>query len=488
MPSPHDTRPSDPIGRRGFLAGTAAAAVAAIATPARAAEPPGSGRLRIEGVTTTPTLHRYRTPYKFGGVPVDRATVLDVTIDVVGADGRRVTGFGSMPLGNVWSFPARDLPYDTTLGAMDSLADRIAKILRDCEAVAHPLELARLLEPEFERAAAEESRARNLAVPIPKLAVLVTASPFDAALHDACGKLLGRSSYRTLTPDCIGHDLSRYLGPDFTGVNLQTVLRDRPLDTIPLFHSVGGADPVLPSDATTAPDDGLPRTLADWIRTDGLTHLKIKLQGESLDWDIDRTLAVDRVARETRPDVAWNYCVDFNERCPNVAYALEFLAKVKEGSRACFESILYVEQPTARDLDAVPRNDMHAAAKLRPVVVDESLVDLESLLKARDLGYSGVALKACKGQSHAMLMAAAARHYQMFLTVQDLTCPGAALVHSAGIAAWVPGVAGLEANARQYMPEANRPWAERFPGLFRITDGRLHTGFLADAVGLGAVP
>ena len=48
---------------------------------------------------------------------------------------------------------------------------------------------------------------------------------------------------------------------------------------------------------------------------------------------------------------------------------------------------------------------MHEAAKLRPVVIDESLIDLESLLLAREMGYTGVALKACKGQSQAMLMA-----------------------------------------------------------------------------------
>ena len=56
-----------------------------------------------------------------------------------------------------------------------------------------------------------------------------------------------------------------------------------------------------------------------------------------------------------------------------------------------------------------------------------------------------------------MLMAAASQKYKMFLTVQDLTCPGASLIHSLGIAAHVPGVAGLEANARQYMPAANAP-------------------------------
>ena len=70
---------------------------------------------------------------------------------------------------------------------------------------------------------------------------------------------------------------------------------------------------------------------------------------------------------------------------------------------------------------------MHEASKLLPVVIDESLLDLESLLLARDMGYTGVALKACKGQTQSLLMAAAAQKYGMFLCVQDLTCPGASL-------------------------------------------------------------
>ena len=75
---------------------------------------------------------------------------------------------------------------------------------------------------------------------------------------------------------------------------------------------------------------------------------------------------------------------------------------------------------------------------------------------AREMGYTGAALKACKGQSQALLMAAAAQKYKMFLCVQDLTCPGASLIHSAGLAAHVPGVAAIEANARQYVPAANK--------------------------------
>ena len=51
----------------------------------------------------------------------------------------------------------------------------------------------------------------------------------------------------------------------------------------------------------------------------------------------------------------WYYCVDFNERCPNVGYLLEFLRKVKEKTPRGFERIQYIEQPTARDLKATGR-------------------------------------------------------------------------------------------------------------------------------------
>src|SRR5258708_26661405 len=121
---------------------------------------------------------------------------------------------------------------------------------------------------------------------------------------------------------------------------------------------------------------------------------------------------------------------------------------------------------------------MHEAAKLRPVVIDESLIDLESLHLARELGYTGAALKACKGQSPTLLLAAAAQHYGMFLCVQDLTCPGASLIHSAGLAAHLPRGAPIESNARQYCPAAHEPGAGRFPGMFRIRHPTMENGVL----------
>ena len=470
------------LTRREFV-GTAALAAGPLLRLGRS-EP---GGIRVREVNCAFEEFRYRAPYKFGGVPVDRVTLLNVTCTVETGDGRAVRGYGSMPLGNVWSFPSREMPYAVTLGAMTTLAPRLARITAACAERAHPIELHHQLLPQYLRAAADVSRDLRLAAPIPTLCTLVTASPFDAALHDAYGKAHGQSCYRLLSPAHLGHDLSRYLNDDFKGQDLQAYLLATPRPQVALFHSVGGADPITDADVTERIGDGLPETLPEWIRFNGLTHIKIKLQGEALAWDIARTVTIDRVARETRPDTAWKYCADFNERCPDVAYVLEYLRAVKEQTPRGFDSILYVEQPTARDLAAHRQNVVHEANRLRPVVIDESLTDLDSLLLAREMGYTGVALKACKGQSHAVLMAAAAQRYRMFLTVQDLTCPGASLVHSAGIAAHVPGVSGIEANSRQYVPAANEAWAPRFPGLFTVTDGTLHTGAL-DGPGLGAVP
>jgi L-alanine-DL-glutamate epimerase-like enolase superfamily enzyme len=285
------------------------------------------------------------------------------------------------------------------------------------------------------------------------------------------------------------HDLGHYLGPQFRGEWLSQYLSKEPKQALPLYHLVGALDPLESADVREPISDGRPETLAEWIRWEGLTHLKIKLNGDDLPWDLERVLAVDKVATQAQRQLgveSWFYSTDFNERCPNVGYLLEFLRRLQEANRPAFDRIQYIEQPTNRDLAADRTNTMHEAARLRPVVIDESLIDLESLFLARDMGYTGAALKACKGQTQSLLLAAAAQKLGMFLYVQDLTCPGASLIHSAGLAAHVPPVAGIEANARQYVPVANLPWEQRFPGIFRIADGTMKTGILR-GMGLGAV-
>jgi L-alanine-DL-glutamate epimerase-like enolase superfamily enzyme len=445
--------------------------------------------IRIAEVSYEFEDFHYRMPIKFGGVATDRVAILNVDCVVTTVGGKSAKGFGSMPFGNVWSFPSRVLSFDDTLGAMKKLAEPLARITAEYREAGHPIDLTWAFEPIYFEAAADLGQLLNLPEPIPPLCTLVVASAFDAALHDAFGKVHGLNCYHTYGPDFMTHDLGHYLGSEFKGEYLDRYVTKEPKPRMPLYHLIGALDPLEAADVKKPIGDGLPETLPEWIRYNGLTHLKIKLNGDDQGWDVDRVVRVDRVADETqrqRGIERWYYSLDFNERCPSVGYLLEFLARVKERSPSGFERIQYIEQPTGRDLKANRANVMHEASRIRPVVIDESLLDLESLLLAREMGYTGAALKACKGQSQSLLMAAAAQKYGMFLCVQDLTCPGASLIQSASLAAHVPGVAAIEANSRQYVPAANKPWEQRFPGIFRITDGTMDTGVLTGP-GLGAV-
>ncbi|MDX2151257.1 MAG: enolase C-terminal domain-like protein [Bryobacteraceae bacterium] len=469
------------LSRRSFLAS------AALARPFHVLAGPAPTDSRLEEVRHEYEDFLYRTPIKFGGTVVDRVTLLNVHVTVSNPQGKRAQGFGSMPLGNVWSWPTRSLRYDETLAAMKALAEKLTPLTRGYREYGHPVDINVALEPEYLKMAAEVSR--RWSEPIPKLCTLVVASPFDAAIHDAYGKLHGVNCFSTYGPEFLRHDLGHYLGAEFTGDRLDRYVTKRAKPAMPLYHLVGAVDPITAEDIKQRLNDGLPETVPEWIERDGLTNIKIKLNGDDLKWDVERVVRVDRIAAETQKKrglAKWVYSLDFNERCPNIGYLMDFVRQVKEKTPEGFRRVQYIEQPTGRDLTKNRENVMHEAAKLLPVVIDESLTELESLHLAREMGYSGAALKACKGQTQALLMGAAIQKYKMFLCVQDLTCPGASLIHSASLAAHLPSVAAIEANSRQYVPAANKGWDEKFPGVFTIRGGVMNTRLL-DGKGLGAV-
>lgn len=448
---------------------------------------PKPSDIRILNVELDFEAYPYRTPLKFGGVVTTHCKLMNVTVDVENGAGARASGFGSMPLGNAWSFPSQTVGFDDSMQAMVRLGERMAAFTRTYVDSGHPVDMMEDLESRFLDLAAETGADLDLAEPIPKLCTLVTASPIDAALHDAFGKANRINAYDGLSDRWMNHDLARYLNEDFSGEYLDRYTLRNPTPRMPLYHLVGALDPLTDADVDQRLDDGLPETLSEWIRADGLTHLKIKLNGDDLAWDVARVCDIHAVTSRTQAERSvsdWAYSLDFNEQCRDVGYLLDFLAQMEEKSGGALERVAYIEQPTARDLRANPENRMHEAARIRPVVIDESLEDFESLLLARDLGYSGVALKTCKGQSQALLMGAAAEKYGMFLCVQDLTCPGASFLHSAGLAARVPSVTAIEGNARQYCPDANGIWADLFPEAFDITEGSVETSRLT-GIGLG---
>ena len=442
--------------------------------------------IQLTAVRCSTQQFDYRSPMKFGGRVVRDVVLFDVTVEVRTRDGRTGCGVGSMTMGNIWAWPGGQTDPALSLETMIRFGEEVVRESNNFKEFGHPLELMH----EFSQwyvPLAEKVGANCQTEPIPRLAQLVAASPFDAAVFDAYGRTLGQNVYNLLSKEYCNHDLGFYLGDDFKGEYLDRYTLRKPKDRMPLYHLVGALDPLTSADVAEPLNDGLPEHFGQWIPFNGLTHIKIKLNGDDLDWDVNRVLAIDLVCEEEqakRGCTTWVYSADFNERCPDVEYVLGFLRRIEEKSPAAIRRLQYVEQPTNRNLRAFPENKMHRAAAIKPVVIDESLVDFESLLLSREMGYSGVALKACKGQSEALLMGAAAQKYDMFLCVQDLTCVGASFLHSATLSAMIPTVMGIEGNGRQYCPAANVGWDKKYPSMFVVEDGTLGTDVL-NGVGLG---
>lgn len=487
-------QPSVNSARRRFLkSAVSAAALWPLTMKPRLTIAASAGKpsdIRVKELRTEYESFPVRRIYEYGGrKSASREWIMNVHATVETVSGGVAQGFGSMTMGVEWGFPSKTIPFETRFDAMKSLAARIEKITTGYGKPGHPIDINFTLQPEYLKAASEVSKEMHLSKAIPKLCTLVTASPFDAALHDAFGKAHHLNCYLTYGPEFMSHDLAYYLSPDFKGEYPSQYLLRKPKPWLWCNNSVGAGDPILPSQVKHWLHDGLPNTLAGWITADKLTHLKIKLNGNNLEADTHRVLLIDRVATETENRLGvkhWYYSLDFNEQCPNVDYLLEFLRRIKAASPGGYDRITFLEQPESRDLIANPSQMLFKASKLKPVVMDEALTGFDALLRGRTIGYTGVALKACKGQSESMLLNAAAQKFKMYMTAQDLTCPGASLIQSAGIAAHVPQIDTLESNAREYVPAANRGWSEKFPGLFEVRDGKLHTGQLT-GLGLGAV-
>ena len=450
----------------------------------------GSGKptdIRVLDVVVAFEPVSFRAPLKFGGRVVDHTYLINARAEVESRTGKKASGFGSMPVGNVWAWPSTDVEPADSETAMKAYAEKFADLFRSYPEFAHPLEIQYEVGAEFHHQAKKVSERLELSEPLPELAQLVSTSPIDAALHDAFGRIHRANSFDLLSSEYCNRDLSYFLDEQFQDEYLDQYTLREPTPTLPLYHLVGALDPLTDADVTERPDDDLPVTLGEWIAADGLTHLKIKLAGDNLDWDVDRVLAIESVTAEaqaSRGCAEWFCSCDFNEKCDSADYVIEFLNRVKDKTAAAYDRIQYIEQPTSRDLEAASAAKMHDVAKLKPVVIDEALVDYEALLKCRELGYSGVALKACKGQTESLFAAAAAQKFDMFLCVQDLTCPGASFLHSCSLASRIPGIAAVEGNGRQYCPGPNAKWAGRYPEIFDITNGTVSPSRLKDH-GLG---
>lgn len=421
---------------------------------------------------------------KFGGRVVEDVCVLRTEVTVTRAGTKKKhKGIGEMTMGNAWAWPSR-IPGKITLKLMLELADRLVARVQGAGLGGDPLQISRQIAELRESVTQEMVAEFKIAESIPKLAAMVASSPLDAAIHDAYGRALGVNSFQCMTADYLNEDLGAYLGSEFSGKYPGDYLSSAPKSTMPLYHLVGALDPLSSADISQRLNDGYPETLEEWLQTDGISHLKIKLAGNNIDWDVGRIVEVTRICESVASERNWKLSFDFNEQCPNEDYVLDLLERIERLSRPSFDRLQYIEQPTPRDLTQRTEMTVHRIARLRPVVIDESLTGPESLKLARQRGYTGIALKACKGQSESLIMAAAGAEYKMFTCVQDLTCIGGSFLHSAAIAGHIPTVSAIEGNGRQYCPAGNEAYMKQYAPMFRVRYGTVPTELL-DGPGLG---
>jgi L-alanine-DL-glutamate epimerase-like enolase superfamily enzyme len=268
---------------------------------------------------------------------------------------------------------------------------------------------------------------------------------------------------------------------DFRGKYPADFLVLSPSRTLPVWHLVGGLDPLQPGDLTgREPEDGYPVLLGDWIDRDGLTCLKVKLRGDDAAWDYDRLARVGRLGLARGVS---HLSADFNCTVREPAYVNDILDRLARDEPTVLAAILYVEQPFPYELEQHPI-DVRSVSARKPLFMDESAHDWRLVRLGRSLGWAGVALKTCKTQTGAILSLCWARAHGMSLMVQDLTNPMLAQIPHVLLAAHADTIMGVESNAMQFYPEASSLESQIHPGLYTRRGGVLDLSTI-DGSGFG---
>ncbi|MGC6567665.1 MAG: enolase C-terminal domain-like protein [Akkermansiaceae bacterium] len=423
-----------------------------------------------------------RVPLKFGDQTLTEVSCARVAIHVEG-DGKKATGWAETPLSVAWVWPS-SLGYREREDRLKGFCEVLRDDLTAHGETGHPFVIGhRYIEDRLHDRLDDENAGKEEITHMPHLAGLVCLSAFDLALYDAFGKLHGVKAFECLDQSWLGdQDLSHFLEPKerFVGKYPADYFVE-PASVMPVWHLVGGLDPIDESELTGGePDDGYPVLLRDWIRRDGLDCLKIKLRGNDLEWDYQRLLAVGRISLE---EGVHNLTTDFNCMVIDPDYVNEILDRLKESEKEIYDRIVYVEQPFPYDLEK-NQIDVHSVSDRKPLFMDESAHDWRFVRMGRDLGWTSVALKTCKTLTGAILSLCWAKEHGLTLMVQDLTNPRLAQIPHVLLASYAGTICGVESNAMQFYPEASSEFLKVHPGLYQRREGVVNLRTL-DGPGFG---
>lgn len=435
--------------------------------------------IRIEFAEVTFHNEQLAVPLRLSKGTISEITYAEVSIGLITRAGKLASGKGAILLSDVWAFPHPTLDHTAKDAAMRSVCTELAKTLPDDAEFSDPLQKSHWLEHCLAQAiTVVENRAGWRTGTLPRLAALNCLSPFDAAIHDGWGRAIGASVYELYTAEWLNTNLEAYF-PGAWGNALagrypgDYLVARRP--ALHVQHVVGVGDALTPDHASPQALPDLPSDLASWVRRDGLSSFKIKSRGQDPREDARRIAAVHATVCSTSPKQPIRLSLDPNEGCPDAHFLLEMLDRLEQETPEAYAALEYIEQPTARDLASYTFT-LHEVAARKPVLLDESFDTLDVLPQMVAQGWSGFAVKSCKGQSHALLAYSWANAHDYYVTLQDLTNPGLALIHSANLCAHLAlSTASFECNSRQYMPHARPTEQATHPTYFRAVNGMLET-------------
>lgn len=416
-------------------------------------------------------------PLKFGTEILSSVTCARVKVTVQNKLGEQSHGWGETPLSVQWVWPSNteySIRYDSLLEFCEFIKIRWESF----DSFGHCIEIGHeLIMKDLPQALKQFNLGKKVdSEPMPWLAALVCASPFDIAIHDAFGMVNNVPIYHAYGKEFLSSDLASFLDPaedsevQFNGRHPSDFLELNPPSEIPVWHLVGGLDALEQEDLTGGePNDGYPVYLREWIERDGLNCLKIKLRGNDAEWDYERLVRIGTISQELGVQYL---TTDFNCTVTDPAYVNEILDRLELEEPETFRRILYVEQPFPYDLEK-NRIAVHSVAERKPLFMDESAHDWKHVCLGRELGWTGVALKTCKTQTGALLSLCWARAHGMDLMVQDLTNPMLAQIPHVLLGAHAGTIMGVESNGMQFYPNASLKEAKLHPGVYQRNRGML---------------
>lgn len=93
---------------------------------------------------------------------VSSGWLVNAEVTVESRDGRRASGFGSMPVGNVWAWPSAVLEPDQTERAMKEFSCGVGRLFQDSAICGHPLEIDAAAAAEYPQLASRTVAALGL--------------------------------------------------------------------------------------------------------------------------------------------------------------------------------------------------------------------------------------------------------------------------------------------------------------------------------------